>query len=59
MSPKLGIDSKNLSVFDLGTKAIPFMKGVDRGMQIRPESEIPEKNVFIIRRVQNPGPKSE
>ena len=34
MSPKLGIDSKNLSVFDLGTKAIPFMKGVDRGMQI-------------------------
>ena len=34
MSPNLGSDSKNLSVFDLGAKAIPFMKGVDRGMQI-------------------------
>ena len=33
-SPHLGSNSRNLSLFDLGSKAIPFMRGVNRGMQI-------------------------
>ena len=70
-SPHLGSNSKNLSLFDLGSKAIPFMRGVNRGMQIcrsvmvywpnpplkfRPESEM-RKIFFCFTQNPKSGPK--